>query len=178
MTASYKLDDYLDRYDYSEIHSRRVPAPPGPTLYRLVRHLDFSGSLLIRTLFLLRGLGTKHLTIDAMMTGDEFTMLEEIPDGEFVIGGMAGANLKPVPIHSATGFRDFAEVDGIKIAWNFSLRPDSDEGTLVSTETRVLCLGPKMKRRFSLYWFFIRPFSGLVRLEMLRILRKQALAQT
>jgi hypothetical protein len=176
MSSQFKLDYYLEAYDYAERHSSAVPGAPDSELFRLVRHLDFSSSWLIRALFILRGLGTRHLNIDAMVAGDEFALLEEIPGREIVIGGMAGARMKPVPVQSGEHFRDFAEHNGIKIAWNFYLSPDEAGGTIVSTETRVSCLGPKMKRWFSRYWFFIRPFSGLVRLEMLRILRRQTIA--
>lgn len=170
------LDNYLEQYDYVESHSREVPGPRDQTLYNLVRHLDFSSSLLIRALFLLRGLGTRTLNMDTMLSGDEFTVLEETPEREIVIGGMAGAGMKPVPVQSETHFKEFQEKNGIKIAWNFHLGEHQAGNTMVTTETRVQCLGPKVKRLFSVYWFFIRPFSGLVRLEMLRILRNQVAA--
>ncbi|MCR9145034.1 MAG: hypothetical protein NXI24_22540 [bacterium] len=175
-SGELRLDQYLKHFDYTVTHSRQVPGAPDAALFELVRHLDFSSSWIIRTLFFLRGLGTKNLNLDAMVSGSEFFLLEELPSREVVIGGMAGPQLKPVRIRSAPQFLEFADHNGIKIAWNFLLTPGEANTTIVSTETRVACLGPKMKRRFSIYWFFVRPFSGLVRLEMLRILNKQARA--
>ncbi len=39
-------------------------------------------------------------------------------------------------------------------------------------ETRVQCLGPRARRNFRLYWALIGPFSGLIRKEALRLVRK------
>ena len=71
----------------------------------------------------------------------------------------------------------FNEYDTLKITLNFLMSEIGPGQTEVSTETRVQCLGKTMKRRFSIYWFFIRPFSGLIRREMLRILKKQTTRQ-
>ena len=50
----------------------------------------------------------------------------------------------------------------------------TEDKTLLSTETRILCLGPKALKRFRAYWMVIRPFSGIVRKEWLRIAKKMA----
>jgi hypothetical protein len=66
-----------------------------------------------------------------------------------------------------------ASQPGLKIFWNFYFKSVSDNETVVSTETRILCLSAKVKRRFSVYWFFVRPFNGLIRLEILRLIKKK-----
>jgi hypothetical protein len=40
--------------------------------------------------------------------------------------------------------------------------------TRISTQTRIRALGGGARRRFRLYWLIIRPFSGLLRREMLK----------
>jgi hypothetical protein len=40
----------------------------------------------------------------------------------------------------------------------------------------MLCLDESSRRRFRRYWLFIRPFSGLIRMEMLRVIRQQIAA--
>lgn len=50
----------------------------------------------------------------------------------------------------------------------------SDHQTLLSTETRVLCLSERAKKRFRPYWIVIAPFSGIIRKQMLRLIEKQA----
>ena len=46
--------------------------------------------------------------------------------------------------------------------------------TLLATETRVLCLDTASRRRFRLYWTLIGPFSGLIRKDILRSIKRQA----
>lgn len=69
-------------------------------------------------------------------------------------------------------FSSFSEPGFAKIAWNFTL-----QGTTpvhLSTQTRVVCLDDSSRRRFKLYWNLIRPFSGFIRTEMLRLIRRCA----
>ena len=46
-------------------------------------------------------------------------------------------------------------------------------GTL-STETRVHVADPASRRKFRRYWLVIRPFSGLIRIQLLRAARRRA----
>ena len=58
--------------------------------------------------------------------------------------------------------------------WNFSLREDRSGRTVLSTETRVVCGDDMSRRKFRVYWFFVRPFSGVIRRLMLRAVKKAA----
>lgn len=166
------LDHYMPQFHTNEVHSVRIPSAP-PDLYRLVRHLDFSESGITRTLFFLRGLPTSHMTLDAMVDGKAFSILEESAD-EFVVGGVGrpGGDLIPVP--DSASFVAATAPGLIKIGWNFSLHPQADGSTIVRTETRVLSTDWKARLAFAAYWIIVRPFSGLIRLEMLRIVKNQA----
>jgi hypothetical protein len=44
----------------------------------------------------------------------------------------------------------------------------------LSTETRVHVADPAARRKFRRYWFVIRPFSGLIRILLLRAARRRA----
>ncbi len=101
----------------------------------------------------LRGLPAKDLTLPGFIKNIGFTYLEENPYHEFIID---------------------ASQKNIKIFWNFSFEITAENKTVVSTETRILCLTQKSKSAFSRYWFFIKPFSGLIRKEILRLVRRQA----
>jgi len=46
--------------------------------------------------------------------------------------------------------------------------------TRLTTETRIKCLDEDSRSRFGWYWAFIRPFSGLIRMEMLRAIKRKA----
>lgn len=167
-----RLDVHLPNFNFSERHSIQVAAPVDRA-YSVARHLDFNDSRVIRTLFRLRGLPSRDLRLDAMLSdGPGFAILEEQPPNEFVLGLM-GRGVRPIAIESAEAFRDFAPSHGLRIGWNFSMR-SVGAGTLVSTETRVQCFGAMTRRIFRLYWLVIRPFSGWIRLEMLRILKRRA----
>ena len=69
--------------------------------------------------------------------------------------------------------------DGVNLAWvtvplDINLRSFTQEGSLVATETRVRCTDAASLRSFRRYWRVIRPFSGLVRREALRAIRRTA----
>lgn len=56
--------------------------------------------------------------------------------------------------------------------WNFSVSESGDGRTILSTETCVMCGDRASRRKFRAYWFFVRPFSGLIRRLMLRAVRR------
>ena len=60
-----------------------------------------------------------------------------------------------------------------KAVWNFSVDGKGNE-SLLTTETRVRCLDDASRKSFGFYWTFIQPFSGLIRREMLKIVKKKA----
>ena len=69
----------------------------------------------------------------------------------------------------ANEFASFAEPGFAKVAWNFKL--DEADGIRLSTQSRIRCTDSASLVRFQLYWAFTGPFSGLVRLELLRLVR-------
>ncbi len=62
----------------------------------------------------------------------------------------------------------------MKAAWNLRVVESAPEKTRLTTETRVRCLGGAARRRFRLYWALISPFSGAIRLMLLRGVRRRA----
>jgi hypothetical protein len=69
-------------------------------------------------------------------------------------------------------------VSGIA-AWTCSAVTVCPDGaTTLSTETRILCTDDRNRRRFRRYWAVVRPFSGLIRIELLRIVRREAEARS
>ena len=61
------------------------------------------------------------------------------------------------------------------MAANLRLKALPDGTTLLSTETRVRCADRFAYRLFACYWLVIRPFSHLIRREMLEGIRGRAL---
>lgn len=167
------LDQYMPEFDFREVHQTRIDPHPA-ALYDLVRHLDFSDSAITRVLFRLRGLATTRMDLDRILQRGEFRLLDEQAGREFVLGGIGSRFLRLVRFESARDFQEHRAPGAIKVTWNFTVTENADGGATVRTETRVQCLGRMTKILFGLYWLFVRPFSGLIRLEMLRLVRRQA----
>ena len=147
------IDKYLPHYTYHEHHHTIVKAA-AKDCFLTAKELDMSGSWITKMLMKLRGLPTNDLKLQGFLQNICFTYMEEDPYKEFLID---------------------ASQPGLKIFWNFYFKSVADNETIVSTETRILCVNAKVKRLFSVYWFFVRPFSGLIRIEILRLLKKKLL---
>lgn len=80
------------------------------------------------------------------------------------------------PDLDAAGLRAWSKPGWIKVGMEFRLEPTS-QGTVLSTETRVLATDARTRRAFSRYWFLIRPSSGAIRREFLRVVAHRAEAQ-
>jgi hypothetical protein len=166
-------DKFLPEYHFSEKHQIRINRPP-EKIFLLINEMDFSGSWIIRTLYRLRGMSTGMTLKKGLLK--HFMELEKRQDQELLIGLIGQfwkfkGNLKTV----ASGeFRDFHQPGFLKATWNFKLVPNINTTTILITETRVHCPDKKSHRLFSRYWFFIRPFSGLIRKEMLKAIKKKA----
>jgi hypothetical protein len=179
------LDAALARYDFAERHQLVAPAEPA-AVYAALRRLDLSRSRVIRWLFLLRGLPALftrarrrgpplHLTMDSLLRSG-FVLLADDAPREMVLG-LAGRFWTPSGgrvLLTAAEFQSFEQPGYAKVAWNFTLAPAGGGRTLLSTETRVLCYGATARRCFRIYWLLIRPFSGWIRMEMLRAAGCQA----
>jgi hypothetical protein len=58
-----------------------------------------------------------------------------------------------------------------KAAANFTIEPLPNGSVLLATETRILCNSDASRNLFRAYWTVIRPFSGWIRREMLRLIK-------
>ena len=170
--------------DASEFHQTTVRAPI-QKVYGALRTADLGRSPIVRLLLRLRALpalftigGHKrnlHLNLDALVKGG-FVVLGENPPNEIALGligrfwKLSGETCSIV----ASEFKGFDEPGDAKAVWNFSLVEEGADLTRLSTETRVRCLNDASRRRFRLYWAVIAPFSGLIRREVLRTIRREA----
>ena len=149
---AFLIDKYLPAYTYKEYHKRLMNAS-AKKCFLATKNLDLSKSFITKKLMKLRGLPIKDLRLQGFIKNICFKYLEEEVFKEFVID---------------------ASQNNTIIIWNFYFKEISENKTLVSTETRILCLSKTSKLWFSLYWFFIKPFSGIIRMEMLRLIKKRA----
>ena len=185
------IDTYLPSFDAVESHTTIVRAPV-ERVWDAIRTADFGSNGIVRALFALRGMPAfltaprealarartpvhAPLTLDAALTHG-FIVLGEDPGRELLLGtagrfwGARGALCHIDPQQ----FMAFDEPGAAQAAWNFAVRPLVGAKTVLSTETRVRCVDPAGRLRFRIYWAFIRPFSGLIRLVMLRAIKRAA----
>ena len=167
-------DKYLPQYHFTEYHSILISKSP-EDIYPLADELDFRDSLIIRCLFALRGMPSRMMNKKGL-EHDRFVELEQIKNKEIIIGLIGqfwrpSGNLQQFHPHE---FASFNKTGFAKASWNFKLIEESERSTKLETETRIYCTDEPTRNKFSRYWFFIRPFSGIIRKEILKSIKKKA----
>ena len=170
-----RIDEYLTNPDFSARYEIRINAP-APVVYRCLLRSDFSELWLVRLLVTVRSgkrLPRSPLPCDLRqrLQGTGFVILAAGAGQELVLG-VAGRFWRPdggrCTDLTPDEFSEFSHLGYAKAAWNFRLRSDSAETTLLSTETRIKCFGEAALWKFRLYWSLVGPFSGLMRKAILR----------
>ena len=171
-------DDYLPTYDVAMRHERRVPVSP-PVAWSALQRADLGGSPVTRTHLTLRGLrrprATRRLTL-ATIPDAGFVLLGERAGREIafsLVGRFwtpSGGRVRVTPAE----FRAFAGPGHAKVVWTFTVEGDGADAARLLTETRVACVDAPSRHRFRLYRLCVRPFSGLIRREMLRAVAREA----
>jgi hypothetical protein len=178
------IDSFAPNPDAVEVHSISITASRD-VVYQTLWSADLGGSLIIKALMGLRSLPeialhprrswrrgrkiTLHTLIDA-----GFGLLAEEPGQEIVLG-VTGRFWRPTGNLSPFNREDFDRPVPPGFArgvWNFGLKEDKPGRTILSTETRIVCGDYASRRKFRIYWFFVRPFSGLIRRVMLRAVKR------
>jgi hypothetical protein len=153
------LDAFLPAYEFSTRHAVAVAVDPART-DRALREVTFKEVPLVRALLLARGLGLRRAedTVLASMV-PRATVLEDVP-GEGVVLTLSGQFWRlrgRGPEAPATAVIDFRALPG-----------------RLATETRVHISDPVSRRKFGHYWRIVRPFSGLIRMGVLRAAKRRA----
>jgi hypothetical protein len=168
------IDDFLPTFDVNERHSVQVNAPV-ENVYLAVRHLDLSHAGISRVLFRLRGIrASASSNLDDFLRMG-FILLGEKPNEELLLG-LVGRFWTPsggLRKMDADAFRRFDERGFARAVWNFSLT-DHHGSIALQTETRVLCTDEESRRQFRRYWRIVGVFSGLIRKDILRSIKKKA----
>lgn len=169
------IDKYLPAYDYKEFHSLELNSSTNG-IYQKMLECDFSNSSLTKFLFRLRGLPKKVYSIEHL-SNMGFIKLEEEP-GKEILFGMITDNPTFSTCQSNISPSEFihkSDATIIKAVINFKVESQDISQHILSTETRVWCGSKQMKSRFKWYWFFIKPFSKLIRKSLLRQMKHQIL---
>lgn len=165
------IETYLPEYTFNEYHEIVINSHI-EKVYETAKDFDLSKSKMITVLFKIRGLPTKRMNLQSFITDMGFTNLEENYPNETLIGFWTRFKIAPIP-----GYEDFIRNSispWIKVVWNFQFKKLDKNKTKLSTETRVLCVADITRFTFGAYWLMIKPFSGLIRTRMLRIIKAES----
>ena len=170
------LDDFLPAYEFSERHRIAIEAQPR-RIDEALRAVSLADIPVARALWWMRRLGRR--TGDPrkpFVTAFPGVVLEDVP-GEGIVLGLTGqfwrlrGNLDPPGPRTPEDFLAYSRPDVCKAVIDLRVGRSS-----LSTETRVRIADPAARRKFRRYWLVIRPFSGLIRILLLRAARQRALA--
>lgn len=182
------IDHYLPSYQFRERHTLVVSVSPN-ALMDAVLQPGTTEDPWARRFTQLRELPDRLFGLAGVRSGllhrpafgvDEFMPLGRDGERELALGLIgrfwrADYGLVRLP-HAPERFKDFVEPGIAKLVLNFSTQALPNGRTLLATETRVQCVDRAALRRFTPYWWLIRPVSGLIRRRLLARVRDAAMA--
>jgi hypothetical protein len=172
-TTTSLLDEILPEFDFRSRHDRHVLAPPEKVAGAVERYqFDRDSSPLVRLLFRLRGLKVPSGSPREALTELRFSVLAERP-GREVVAGTIGRfwalherdNLEAP--RDLEDFQTFSPPGWAKGVISLHVESREDGSSTLVTETRVLCVDERARRRFVAYWALIAAFSGWIRRDLL-----------
>ena len=165
------LDKYLPNYTFSEYHDILVDSASINDVYEIGANVDMSESAFIPLLLKLRGLPVENLKAQDFIQAMQFTVLEQNPPVEQLYSFLKTDRILPITDHNF--FVDNPSGANLKVVFSFQYHQFSDTQIKVSTETRVQCVGLKRTVQYTFYWLTIRFFSGLIRKEILKLIKRK-----
>ncbi|SRR6266481_2613469 len=173
------IDSFAPNPDVVERHSIIIKAST-EEVTRALWATDLGSSLIIKLLMGLRSLPEFILRRGCVPPRNRLITLQTIIDSGFgilanepeeIVLGVTGKFWRSTGNLSPFNRADFDRPVPPGFArgvWNFCVKEEKRGRTILSTETRVICGDDISRRKFRVYWFFVRPFSGLIRRVMLR----------
>lgn len=177
------IDRHLLTYDVRSAHEIEVRAPASD-VYRAARHVDLGKSLPAMALLAIRSVPhllsgkarpSRAVTLDTVLDLG-FVVLEEEQASHIVIGSV-GKFWRPdsgIVRLTREEFQAFDDPGFAKGVMSFSVEQRGNGGSLLRTETRVQCTDDSARRKFSVYWRAIGPFSGFIRHAILTQIKRAA----
>ena len=169
------LDELLPVYEFSERHRISIAAPP-ERIDAAFRAVSIADVPIARALWFVRRLGRPYGDATKPFVGGELPgIVVDDARGEGIVLGLTGQFWRlrgardPGRPRTAEEFLAYERPDTCKAVIDFRVGPAS-----LTTETRVHVGDPASRRKFARYWRVIRPFSGLIRILLLRAARRRA----
>jgi hypothetical protein len=176
------IDEVIPSWQFREFHRIAVLAP-ADAAFRAIRDVTAREIQLYRFLTWLRRGGKPGPASILNPPPDEPILSVALRSGfvqlgatarEIVIGTLVIAPRNVPRPQTAAEFRAIDGAGYAKAVMNFRIDNPALAMCVLSTETRVYATDPQTERRFRLYWWTIRPGSGLIRQMWLRAIRRRA----
>lgn len=173
------LAQALPLEEFAEYHTTVVSARPEAVWTAL--HETRWGDLTVTIpLVMVRGLGrlsTRHSPRLLDPSGPVRVLLSELP--AYVAGGRIAKPWKPRPdrgpdVDTLAELAAYDEPGWVKYGMDFALTPLPGGRTRVTTTTLCQPTDDSARHAFAPYWRLIRPFSALIRVDMLRAIGARA----
>jgi hypothetical protein len=181
--ATTRLDEFAPAWQFHEVHTLRVAAPPD-RVFDAVKQVRADEILLFRTLTWIRrgGRATPHSILNAgaqeslldIATKGGFIWLADDRPRELVVGTVVAAPPGTRGRLTPAFFKAPPPPGFAVAAMNFTVTPDGANASIVTTETRVFASSPSARRRFAAYWRVIYPGSAIIRRMWLRAIETRA----
>lgn len=177
------LDDVVPDPQYRTRFTRTVAAPPGAVwdeLHRVTMSALPLGYALETIRLLparLAGRQRERLAGQTFLEATPIPVLFFEPPRIVISAGLSKAwrllgGPAPPPLDAAS-LRAFSQPGWIKVAMEFRIEATA-AGTRFGVETRSVSTDTRARRLFGIYWLLIRPASGAIRREMLRVVAHRA----
>lgn len=178
------LEQFLPQWQFGERHTLMLDGvSPAQAFASIAPGLNAQDPLMAKAIALrevpgrlLRKLGLSGNALPTQAFGPHsFTLLGEVPNRE-VAFGLAGCfwqlDYGLRPFADAAAFA--ALTDQPRLVLNVCVEPVGGDSSRLITHTRVHCPTDEQRRRFTPYWFAIRPVSGLIRRRLLQRIARVA----
>jgi hypothetical protein len=169
------LPQALPHAEFLEQHSAVIDAPP-ERVWAALQATLWSDLVLTRPFLVLRGTAAG---IGRRLVDDGPMLMVRSDEPCYVAGGRVGKPWQPRPelgpaIASLDDLSAFDEPGWLKMGLDFRLHALPGDRTRLDTSTLCEPTDAEARRRFARYWRVIRPFSGLIRRDMLRAVAHRA----
>jgi hypothetical protein len=184
-----KLDEFLPTWQFNEVHTITVDAPPGRVFTAMKELTSEELSPLIFWMLNLRNLPAKLMRKHALTAAQSGPFLDQLYKGGFialaedpgkeVVFGLIGQFWKLTfgeepNIPSPEAFLAFDDPAFAKVAANLAVTVDEQGCTHCSTETRIHVPNSKTRRKFTFYWRIISMGSAVIRVLWLKAIKRKA----
>jgi len=179
------LDEFVPVYQFDELHSIRIQAPP-ERIFKAIKEVSADEIALFRALTWIRRFGRpgaegilnapRGVPILDVATETGFIKLAEELEREIVLGTavVRPPGWRPSREPTPDQFKELHTPGFALSAINFRIDTEDSKDNRLTTETRVYATDASARRKFAAYWRVIYPGSALLRVTWLRAIRLRA----